>query len=59
MSYDEKEYSSSSFDFKTWKKIISMIVPYRGLILALLLLNIMNLNIFILKYIKIINLSIH
>ena len=41
MSYDEKEYSSSSFDFKTWKKIISMIVPYRGLILALLLLNIM------------------
>ncbi len=41
MSYDEKEYSSSSFDFKTWKKIIGMIVPYRGLILALLLLNIM------------------
>ena len=41
MSYDEKEYSSSSFDFKTWKKIIGMILPYRGLILALLLLNIM------------------
>lgn len=41
MSYDEKEYQSSSFDMSTWKKIIHMILPYRGLIFALLILNIM------------------
>lgn len=41
MSYDEKEYQSSSFDLSTWKKIIGMILPYRTLIAALLLLNVM------------------
>ena len=41
MSYDEKDYQSSSFDLKTWKKIFSMILPYKSLIFGLLLLNVM------------------
>ena len=41
MSYDERDYQTSSFDLKTWKKIISMILPYKSLIFALLVLNIM------------------
>ncbi|MBP3399467.1 MAG: ABC transporter ATP-binding protein [Erysipelotrichaceae bacterium] len=38
--YEEKEYQSTSFDMKTWKKVILMIIPYRGLIAALLILNV-------------------
>ncbi|MBQ7889618.1 MAG: ABC transporter ATP-binding protein [Erysipelotrichaceae bacterium] len=38
--YEEKDYQSTSFDMKTWKKVILMIIPYRGLIAALLILNV-------------------
>lgn len=39
MAYEEKEYTKS-FDIRSWKKLLPFLRPYRGLIAAVLVLNV-------------------
>ncbi len=39
MAYEEKEYTKS-FDIRSWKKLLPFLRPYRGIIAAVLVLNV-------------------
>ena len=39
MAYEEQEYTQS-FDIRSWKKLLPFLRPYRGLIAAVLVLNV-------------------
>lgn len=39
--YEEQEYQSGSFDFKTWRKILGLLKPFKKLIIYLFFLNVL------------------